>query len=87
MGYYRKNTNWGEGVGWGEVKDMEFSEVLKKERVEISGLIKKEVEIPGASRKKFVEFPLVLVFDLGISKGCHNFAEFPGGEACFLWDF
>ena len=44
----------------------------KKEHVEIQGSIKKEVEFPrqGCSRKTHVEFPWVLVFDLGISKAC-----------------
>ena len=49
---------------------MEFPGVLKKENVEILGQvsIKKEVEFPrqGYSRKTHVEFPWVLVFDLGI---------------------
>ena len=29
-------------------------------------------------------FDGVLIFELGISKGCHNFAEFPGVKVCFL---
>ena len=37
--------------------------------------------------EKLIEFPWILVFDLGISttrQGCHNFAEFAGLKACFL---
>ena len=61
---------------------MEFPGVLKKKHVEIpfQGLIKKEVEILGVFKKKTnAEFPWVLVFDFGISKGCHtNLQNFQG---------
>ena len=62
MGYYRKNTNWEDGVGWGEVEDKKFPEVLKKEQAEISGLVKKEVEIPGVFKKKFCGISIGLGF-------------------------
>ena len=39
------------------------------------GLIKKEVEFPGVTKKNHVEFPGVLVFSLGISKGCNTILE------------
>ena len=38
---------WGWGGGWGRgIEDMEFPEVLKKENVEIPGLIEKETGFP-----------------------------------------
>ena len=69
---------------------MEFSGVWKKEYASMwkfQGQLKKKWNFRGCSRKTQVEFPWVLVFDLGLSKGCHNFAEFPGVTACFLWNF
>ena len=62
---------------WGE--DMEFPQVLKKEHVEVPGLISTDVE-----------FPWVLVFDLGIQflRGVTQLcAEFPGVQVCFLRKF
>ena len=38
-------------------------------------------------QEKPMKFPWVLVFELGISKGCHNFAEFLVVKACFLENF
>ena len=74
MGYSRKNPHQPQEPG---VEDMEFPGVLKKEHVEIQGSIKKEVEFPRqeCSRKTHVEFPLVLVCDLGISKWCQTILQ------------
>ena len=59
---------------------MEFPGLLKKENVEIPGVNWKRCRISrGGQVKTHVEFPWVLVFDLGISKWCHtillNFQE------------
>ena len=35
------------------------------------GQLKKKCNFRGDQEKKHAEFPWVLVFDLGISKGCH----------------
>ena len=50
------------------------------------GSIKKEAEFPGVLKENScgLEFPWVLLFDLGISKVSHNFAEILGVKACFL---
>ena len=71
---------------------MEFPGVPDKEHVEIpGGQLRKEVEIPGDMNKKSfgIFMGLVLVFDLGISKGCHTnlYQEFPGVKAYFIWNF
>ena len=58
LGYSRKNRRRGEregsggGGGGGGVEDSEFSEVLKKEDVEIPRSIQKEVEFPAVIKKK-----------------------------------
>ena len=72
----------------GGVEDMEFPGILKKENVEIPVRIKKEAEFPAGVFKEpkthaHMDFhgswAWVLVFDFGISKGCHrillNFQE------------
>ena len=66
---------------------MEFPVVLKKEHEEIPGSIKKEVEFPGVIKKDNVEFPWVLVFGIGISKGCHTICGISMGEALFFRKF
>ena len=48
------------------------------------GWLKKMWNFHGCSRKTHEKFPFLLVFDLGISKRCHNFSEFSGVTACFL---
>ena len=49
---------------------------------------KKKWNFQGCSRKTHVEFPWALVFDLGISKGCHTILQtFQGVKAYFLWSF
>ena len=66
--------------------------VLKKQNVVFGTYIhpnKKKVEFPGVFKiEQFeVKFPWILVFDLRISKGVNNFAEFPRMKACFLQNF
>ena len=39
------------------------------------GQLKNEVEFPGVIKKNYVKFPWLLVFDLGISKGCHKILQ------------
>ena len=58
------------------VEEMDFPGVLKKEHLEIlRGQLKKKWNFQGCSRKTHVEFPWVLVFGLGISKGCHTILQ------------
>ena len=58
---------------------MEFPEVLKKKRGNSRGQLKKKWKLQWYSRKANVEFPWVLVFYFGISKGCHtNLQNFQG---------
>ena len=65
----------------GEVEDMEFPGVLKKEQMwKFLGLIKKEVEFPGLFMQNFHEFWFLTWNFQGLS---HNFAEFPGVKAFF----
>ena len=52
------------------------------------GQLKKKQNFQGCSQGKLMglEFPWVLLFDLGTSKVSHNFAEILGVKACFLWN-
>ena len=62
-------------------EDMELPEALNKEQVKFLGDVKK---------KLFGIFMgLVLVFDLGISKGYHTslHQKFSGVKICFIWNF
>ena len=79
VGYSRKNPHrrhrWERGI-W---RNIGFPGKLEKEHVEILGSIKKEMEFPGVFTKTYVEFPYILVFDLGIHQGVlHNFLDFAG---------
>ena len=71
----------------GEVEDIEFPGVLKKEHVEIPGA-NKIVEFPGVFKKKSCGIAMGLGFwPLNFQGISHKFAEFPGAQACFLWNF
>ena len=75
MGYSRKNLNWA-------VEDMEYPVVLKK-RIEKCQSIKKCSRISGIVQEKvllIMGFPWILVFNLGISKGCQKILEIFGSE-------
>ena len=66
MGYSRKNANrrsWGYGISKG-IKEISMWN--------FQGLIKNDVEFPRLTKKKNVEFPMVFVFSLGISKGSNT---------------
>ena len=55
---------------------MEFLEVLKQRACGKSrGQLKKKWNFQGRSRKTHLEFPWVLVFDLGIAKGRHTILQ------------
>ena len=56
------------------VEDIDILCILKKNVWKFQGSIKEEVEFPRGAHEKLVEFPWILVFDLGIStkKGCHR---------------
>ena len=69
----------------GGVEDMEFPGVLKKENMEIPGVNEKRSRISkGVQGKTQMEFRWVLVFDIGISKGCHTIlVNFQGWKLVF----
>ena len=55
---------------------MEFPEVLKQRTCGKSrSQLKKKWNFQGYSSKTHLEFPWVLVFDLGIAKGCHTILQ------------
>ena len=63
----------------GEVEDMEFPGILKKKRGNSRVQLKKKWKFQWYSRKTNVEFPSVLFFYFGVSKGCHaNLWNFQG---------
>ena len=78
MGCSRKNLNRG-------VEDMEYPVVLKK-GIEKCQSIKKCSRISGIVQEKvllIMGFPWILVFNLGISKGCQKILEIFGSE--IIW--
>ena len=86
MGYSKKKKKTN---GW----DMNFyPELLKKQNVVYTNThsTKKEVEFSGVFKieQLQVEFPWVLVFDLGISEGVIKLCRISRGlSACFLQNF
>ena len=75
MGYSRKNPNRG-----GRLRPWNFWGLEEKTCGNSWGQLKKKKwKFQGCSRKTNAEFPWVLVFDFGISKGCHtNLQNFQG---------
>ena len=71
----------------GGLRTWNFQRYLRKNMWKFQGSIKKEVEFLGCSRKPYVEFPWVLVFDLGISKWCHTILQNFQGESLFSPEF
>ena len=69
--------------GWGN----RFSRGTKERTCEyFRGQLRKKWNFQGCSRKIYMQFPWVLVFDLGIStKRCHTILKNPQGvKVCFL---
>ena len=81
-GLFQKKCKQGRGVeGWGHG----FSRGIAERACGNSrGTLKKKWDFQGCSRKSHLEFPWVLVFDLGISKGCHTILQnFRGQKLVF----
>ena len=82
----KPHISWPVNRQWGysrkRVENMEFPVVYieKKAYGNCGAQLKKKLNFQGCSKKSHVEIPWVLVFDLGISKGCHtilqNFQDF-----------
>ena len=81
IGLLQKKTHcWGSG--------QRFSRGIKKICGNSRGKLKKKWKFQGNSRKSHVEFPLLLVFDLGISKACHTILQnFQGWKSSFSLEF
>ena len=68
----------------GQVKDMEFPGVLKKEHAEIPGInLKRKVISRGVQEKLWISIGFGF-WSWNFQRVSHNFAEFPGVKACFL---
>ena len=78
MGLFQKKSKQGRRGAGREVEDMEFPEVLRKYCLEFPEVNKKRSRISRDYQKKsHVEFPWVLVFQLGNSSACST----------ILWSF
>ena len=74
-----------EKIQIGGVEDIEFQEVLRKERAEIRGSSKKEVDFPGVIKKNLCGFSIGLGFlVLSFQRGVAQFYGISRVEACFL---
>ena len=63
-----------------EVIGLGYSRNIQTEGVE-------DMEFPGVLKKEHVEIPWVLVFDLGISKGCHKILQNFHGCSFVFFEF
>ena len=91
MKFYSKKWAIPEKIqaGGREREDMEFLVVYIEEKAcgNSRGQLKKKKNFQGYLMKNG-GISIGLVFELGISKGCHNnFAGFPEMKACFLCNF
>ena len=68
------------GRGWGHWISRRIEKNCGNSRVQL----KKKWNFQGCSRKTHVKFPLVLIFDFGISKECHTILQnFQGWKLVF----
>ena len=80
-GLFQKKSKQGGGVEdiHGISRDLE-----EKTCGNFRGQLKKKCKFQGCSRKTNAKFPWVLVFDFGISRGCHtNLQNFQGQKLFF----